>query len=171
MPKSVPPIDDDIYEYVQSGAIPLEDDFNSALRKLLGLVDPHAPGGGSGPFAPAPQLSRRRSRPTSKRKRSRASRGSLLDDEHYELPILEALVELDGRAPTREVIDRVGEKLDGRLTDVDQEKLSSGDVRWRNRTQFVRLSLVRKGDMVQGSPRGLWEISDQGRGRVKGSES
>jgi len=31
-------IDDEVFEYVQNHAEPLVDDFNSALKKLLGLV-------------------------------------------------------------------------------------------------------------------------------------
>jgi hypothetical protein len=87
----------------------------------------------------------------------------------YEIPILEILRDSGGRAPTREVIDALGERLDGRLTEADREPLSSGEIRWRNRTQFVRLNLIEQGDMVRGSPRGVWEISEQGLGRV-GSE-
>jgi hypothetical protein len=52
------------------------------------------------------------------------------------------------------------------LTEVDRQQLSSGDVRWRNRAQFVRLRLVEQGDMVKDSPRGVWEISEQGQRRL-----
>jgi hypothetical protein len=48
----------------------------------------------------------------------------------------------------------------------DYEKLASGDIRWRNRAQFVRLRLIERGDMKKDSPRGLWEITDQGRDRL-----
>jgi hypothetical protein len=85
----------------------------------------------------------------------------------YELPILEILSENGGRVPTREVIDALGERLDGMLQEADYEHLASGDVRWRNRAQFVRLKLIDRGDMLKGSPRGMWEISDQGRSRVE----
>ena len=64
--------------------------------------------------------------------------------------------------------DIVGRLLDHRLQAVDREKLASGDVRWRNRTQFVRLRLIEQGDLKKGSPRGLWELSDQGWRRVNG---
>jgi hypothetical protein len=48
----------------------------------------------------------------------------------------------------------------------DHESLASGDIRWRNRAQFVRLHLIESGDMQKGSPRGLWEITDKGRDRL-----
>ena len=167
MPKPVPPIDDDIYAHVQANAVPLEDDFNSALRRILGL-NPE-----DGVSSNTKRDSRRVSgsegrRQISKATRSRAKKGSLLEEAAYELPILEALVEQGGRAPTSEVVDQVGEKLAGRLTQLDRATLRSGDVRWRRRCQFVRLALVKRGDLVDGSPRGVWEISDQGRKRIGG---
>ena len=161
MPKPVPPIDDDIYAYVQDHAVPLEDDFNSALRRLLGLTSED--GASSNTGSGASSSGRRR---TSKAARTRAAKGSLLEEAAYELPILEALAEQGGRAATSEVINRVGEKLAGKLTQLDRATLRSGDIRWRIRAQFVRLALVKRGDLVSGSPRGVWEISDQGRERI-----
>jgi hypothetical protein len=61
--------------------------------------------------------------------------------------------------------------LDGKLTPSDHEALDSGEVRWRNRAQFVRLSLIKKGDMKTASPRGVWEISVQGSERLQGASS
>lgn len=159
-------IAEDIYAYLQSQAVPLEDDINSVLRRLLGLD-------GSQPDRPVleadgPSRSRRSKKGSGrKRERSRAPKGSMLPEEAYELPLLSALTELGGKAPTSEVIDRVGELLDGQLTPVDRETVSSGDTRWRNRTQFVRLSLIKRGEMETGSPRGVWEISDRGRERLR----
>lgn len=171
MPRQVSPIDDDVYHYVQKHAVPLEDDFNSVLRRLLGLDergnDEHRPVRTSKSMQPAaPSASPRRRTARQPRKRNRAPKGSLLPEEVYELPILEALVEQGGRAPTSEVVDRVGEKLNGQLTDADRDLLQSGDIRWRNRVQFVRLALIKKGDMLDNSPRGIWELSDQGRQRA-----
>ncbi len=80
-------------------------------------------------------------------------------------------MKLGGRAPTSEVVDIVGQTLDGRLTDPDREKIASGDLRWRNRTQFVRLSLIKSRDMKGDSPRGMWEITEQGIQRVNGKAS
>jgi hypothetical protein len=92
-----------------------------------------------------------------------------LPDKEYELPILEALSKRGGRAPAREIIDDLESQIGHRLTEVDREKIDSGETRWRNRAQFVRLKLVAAGDMVRGSPRGLWEISEKGKRRVSNS--
>jgi hypothetical protein len=164
----LPPVDDDIYEYLISKAVPLEDDVNSLLRRLLGIgqsepgdmrATPAAPPSGKIVRKPARKI-------TKATKRSRALKGSIVPEAEYEIPILHAIDELGGRAPSSEVIDRVGKLLDERLGQADLETISSGDVRWRNRAQFVRLALIKAGDMKTDSPRGLWEISDQGRGRL-----
>ena len=85
------------------------------------------------------------------------------------MPILESLIELGESAPSSIVIDRVGEKLDAQFTSIDREKTSGkGVIRWRNRTQFARQGLIEKGQMLQDSPHGVWEISEAGRSRVKG---
>jgi hypothetical protein len=173
MAKQVPPIDDDIYAHVQAHAVPLEDDFNSALRRLLGMSlegQEHVAERSRRRSDDAPSQSMRAAR-GKPRKGTRARKGSLLPERDYELPILEALVKLGGRAPTSEVVDIVGQALDGRLTDTDREKLASGDLRWRNRAQFVRLSLIKSGDMKGDSPRGMWEITEQGTQRANGASS
>ena len=169
MPKQVPPIDDDVYAHVQSHAVPLEDDFNSVLRRLLGLAEQAV----ERPARIADDSPARSTRATRGRTRkgSRARKGSLLPEPEYELPILKALVTLGGKAPTSEVVDLVGQALDGRLTDTDRERIGSGDVRWRNRAQFVRLSLIKRGDMKGNSPRGVWELTEQGARRAKGELS
>ena len=72
--------------------------------------------------------------------------------------------------PAREVTMRVGELVDDRLTDLDREQLESGAIRWENRVQFARLRLVDRGLLKKGSPRGVWEISDEGRGAASGDK-
>ena len=163
-------IDSEVLDKLKEHAEPFVDTPNSVLRSILGL----APGGESGEIedgAPAAQPSRRArvatrggsSRPRRRRSRApRAKAGTTLPDAEYEVPILEILRDNGGRAPTREVIGALGERLDGRLSDADREPLSSGEIRWRNRAQFARLNLIEQGDMAKGSPRGVWEISEQG---------
>ena len=92
--------------------------------------------------------------------------GSLLPEDQYELPLLEVLQELGGSGPASIVVDRVGEKLGDRLTPVDLEHVSSGELRWKSRVQFVRLGLIKAGLMKNDSPRGTWEIAEAGRARL-----
>jgi hypothetical protein len=176
VPHQLPPIDDDVFEALQAHAQPLVDDVNSVLRRLLGLQPPRAERqpAASRPTPTKPRSKQSKSPRGKSAKRippgTRAARGTTLPDTDFELPVLQALDERGGRAPAAEVADRVGELLDERLGDADRERLSGGDVRWRNRVQFARLRLVQSGDLAKTSPRGTWEITDQGRERLKGAE-
>ena len=172
MSVQLPPVDDEVYAALQARAVPLEDDVNSVLRRLLGLpptvISIPSP---SEVATPPPKPTRRQRRSAastrkSTKKRTRVPKGSILPEEEYELPILRALEHLGGRVPTSEVVAQVDKEIGPRLTDVDREELSSGGIRWQNRVQFVRLKLIKKGDMVEGSPRGIWELSPAGRERI-----
>lgn len=101
--------------------------------------------------------------PKDKDKRTRARKGSLLDERAYELPILQVLDEQRGRAAARDVVERVGQIVDDVLTPMDREPLKTGGVRWEARVQFARLRLKDRGLIELDSPRGTWEISEQGR--------
>jgi Mrr N-terminal domain len=167
-------VDNEVYELLRRNAEPFVDTPNSVLRRLLGLPSENgrAPEGGAPEATSADGTQPRAASSTRRRRRSRgkgaerARPGTILADDAYEIPILDVLDRRGGRAPTREVLDEVGEQLQGQLLPADHESLATGEVRWRNRTQFVRLRLIERGDMVKGSPRGLWEISDQGRDRL-----
>jgi hypothetical protein len=166
-------IDNEVLDKLKEQAEPFVDTPNTVLRRILGLAPPTESTEIEDGLAPV-QPSRRRRAATSATatrtrhsRRPRAKAGTILSDAEYEIPLLEILRDSGGRAPTREVIDALGERLDGRLTDADRDRLSSGEIRWRNRAQFVRLNLIERGDMAKSSPRGVWEISEQGLQRVE----
>ena len=171
-------IDDDILAELKRHAEPFVDTPSTVLRRLLGLGAPNgatnSPSGtGSGQRVPAMTAQRRGHSSKAKGARSksprmpRAKTGTILSEDEYDIPILEILADHGGRAASREVLDELETRLGGKLTTVDREELATGDVRWRNRAQFVRLRLVKQGDMVSDSPRGVWEISQQGRERTR----
>lgn len=174
VPIQLPPVDDDVYAALQARAVPLEDDINSVLRRLLGLGSAGSSAQASDVVATADGATERPGRSGAKptrpkkaaKKRTRVPKGSILPESDYELPILRALAQHGGRVPTSELIAQLEKEIDLRLTDVDRERLSSGGIRWQNRAQFVRLKLIKKGEMAEGSPRGLWEISEAGRTRL-----
>jgi hypothetical protein len=187
MPHSIPPLDNDVFEALQKLAEPLIDDTNSVLRRLLGISTngstpqsaDASPGSESQVEAKQPAATVR-TRPAQRRvragksaaasKRPRAARGSLLPAAAYELPILRYLVDSGGRAPASEVVDAVGVALDDRFTAVDKDEIDSGEIRWKSRVQFVRLHLIKMGDMTREAPRGMWAITEQGQLRVKESD-
>lgn len=161
-------IDDDIFALLQEHAEPLIDTPASVLRRLLGLdgqggeAPPQSESSTPVDARPVRQKGRRR-------KGTRAARGSLLSEAHYEMPILRFLAENGGRAPSREVIDAVGIALKDDLTEADREELNSGDIRWKNRAAFVRLRLIEKGELDGNAPRGTWAITAKGSKRVANS--
>lgn len=165
-------IDDEVWELLKERAEPFVDTPNTVIRRLLELPATNGAGRVPGGLLEDPAqegLSGRKGRPRKRKKAPaapRAQTGTILADEEYDLPLLAVLDELGGRAPTREVLDALGERMADRLMPADHETLASGDVRWRNRAQFVRLRLIQQGDMQKDSPRGLWEITDQGRDRL-----
>jgi hypothetical protein len=82
----------------------------------------------------------------------------------YHVPILEALVELGGKAPVSAVLERVYTKLEGRLQPSDLEFVPSGqEERWRNTAKWARADLKEQGYLAADSPKGIWEITDAGR--------
>lgn len=151
-------IDDEVWGSLKERAEPFTDTPNSVLRHLLGLDNRDANGGKNGPGSRLHSDSRARKRG----KKRRAPAGSLLPEQAYELPILDALRRAGGKAPAREVIARAGESVEAQLTTLDQEALPTGGFRWENRVQFTRLRLKERGLIESGSPRGIWEISEQG---------
>lgn len=158
-------VDDEVYKSLQAQAVPFQDTPNSVLRRVLDLPQ------GADPFTdvePKP----RRSGTRSKRSRQpvspsqRAPRGSILAESEYELPLLQAIAELGGSAGAAEVLRVLEPKIVDRLTALDLELLPSGRIRWHNRAQFARLSLVRRGELDPESPRGTWQITEAGRARL-----
>ncbi len=80
--------------------------------------------------------------------------------------MLTALNNLGGTAAARAVVDRMEQILEGKLQPIDKEKITTGAIRWKNRTQFVRSKLIAENAMKKDSPRGVWEITDEGRARL-----
>lgn len=168
-------IDDEVFGRLKAQAEPFVDSPNSVLRRLMGLRD--SPDGTSSEPLPLDLdpgkgyrgvergQHRRRNEPKPSRKRAQA--GSILPEREYEEPLLEVLVDAGGQASSRAVTEAVGQRLADRLTDLDKEPLKSGDLRWRNRLQFVRLRLIERGLMAREAPRGVWVVSDAGRRLVE----
>lgn len=181
-------IDDEVYEVLKSRAEPFVDTPNTVLRRVLSLdsstaatedldlIDDDLPrptklAAVTNAAHPTTSSSRRPGKKTSSAKRRRAPAGVLLPEVRYEAPLLAAILELGGAAPSRLVIDLVGEKLKDDLTEVDKEKLSSGGIRWQSRVQFVRIRLIERGLMTKEAPRGVWAISEAGREFIEQHES
>jgi len=104
-------------------------------------------------------------KPIKRRSFKHLRRGLRTQEDTYRHPILEALVELGGSASISKVLDKVGEKMEGTLNEYDKQPSPSNpdSTRWRNSVQWCRNTMVVEGLMKSDSPRGIWEISQQGK--------
>jgi hypothetical protein len=167
-------VDEEVYGALRANAEPFIDTPNSVLRRLLGLDAASTSTAGASQAPPRPMVPRSapKAGPKARKAKSskpRAAAGTLLPEKEYELPLLQALVDAGGSAPSKQLIERVGELIGDRLTEQDCESLSSGGVRWQSRIQFVRLRLIERGLMQKDTPRGIWAITDSGEELVTGS--
>jgi restriction system protein len=102
--------------------------------------------------------------------------GQITPQQDYFRPLLEVLVEMGGGGRTRDVLDRLGEKMKARLKpkDFEAHQSDAAQIRWRNSAQWARNHMVNDptdGRMKKGSASGRWEISEKGRGWLKTNAS
>jgi restriction system protein len=82
-----------------------------------------------------------------------------------EVALLNALVPLGGKAPANQVYPEVTKHFPAMTPEQLVEVLPSGGNRWSNRIQWVRLRLVKKGEMSSPA-HGVWAITEKGRARI-----
>lgn len=98
----------------------------------------------------------------------RLPRGQRTPEEAFYLAILDSLVELHDTAPIAEVLEKVYEKMKGRLKDADLQTLKSTNMpRWRNTAMWARNNLKEEKLMKADSPHGIWEITGAGKAWAK----
>jgi hypothetical protein len=101
----------------------------------------------------------------------RVASGVLLAVGAYEIPVLRVLAAAyGGQAPASSVVGEVGRLVAQRLTAQDRQPLRSGELRWRYRVQFARLSLANKGYIERSAPKGIWRITPAGREHLQRAE-
>jgi len=155
-------ISEDTWKRLQTWAVPLEDSPDDALRRVLDAAEAQRPRKGGAEAVPEPVPSELPGAAPFQR-RKRRSRVQKLSQDAYRGPILVALRELGGSGSMAEVLDRVFQEVEGRLTEADRERLASGtDVRWRNTAAWERFKMVEEGLLASDSPRGTWELTEKG---------
>jgi len=99
----------------------------------------------------------------STKKKNRLKRGFRTPEDAFRIPILEALVELNGSAPMARVLEIVEKKMKDKLNEYDYQRLPSNNtIRWKNTAQWCRNTMVKEGFLKEDSPRGIWEITEKG---------
>lgn len=75
--------------------------------------------------------------------------------------IVDVLKSKSGRAKTAEILNEVGERLEGKLLPGDLQVRQDGKTPvWRNNTQWQRLQMVHDGILRSDSPNGIWELTE-----------
>jgi len=107
---------------------------------------------------------RKRRRKRSRKATKRLERGLRTREDVFRVPILQALVQLGGSGPMAKVLDKVGRLMKSQLNEYDRSPLpyTPGSPRWRNTAQWARNELVKEGLLASDSPRGTWEITEEG---------
>lgn len=95
---------------------------------------------------------------------ARIKNGLKTPESEYQVPVLQAIVELGGSANLNDVLELVYDMMRNQLNDYDKSALPSDGMtpRWRNTAQWARNTLRQQGLLKNDSPRGIWEISDAG---------
>jgi len=115
-------------------------------------------------FEPIHALKRLAERTGKKESGTRARTGEITSQADYTRPILESLIEMGGSGRMFSVLGMVLQKMKDKMTSKDLEKLPTGPgVRWKNKAQWERQRLKTEGYLKKDSPRGIWEITDEGR--------
>lgn len=82
----------------------------------------------------------------------------------YELPLLQSIAEMGGEVvPGAELYQKVAVKMGFAGQEMEYDLVHARD-KWVYTLQWVRHALVKSGDM-DGSRRGIWAITEQGRQR------
>lgn len=90
-------------------------------------------------------------------------------ETEIEIPLLEGLIDIGGQGRPKDIYPLVTKKFPQISGEELAKTLKTGGNRWKNRIQWTRLRLIKKGDMFSPS-RGIWAITDKGRKRVEDKE-
>lgn len=168
-------IDDEVFAALQGEAVPLVDNPNDVLRRLLGLEPTEERASAGDEVVFQPPLPRRPAQraassngaavtgSTKRPSKSRRAAGELLPLEAYCPHILQALIASGGELRSREVPDALAPLLDPHLFAADKGLDADGVPVWHGRVGWAG-SLCRKaGHLDLAAPRGIWRITDDGR--------
>ena len=88
-----------------------------------------------------------------------------MNQEDLRVPILQALLRLNGRAHCKKVFKVLEETIGDQFSEEDWRTMPSNDneIRWINSARWSRLKMVKEGLLVSKTPHGVWEITPLGR--------
>jgi len=118
---------------------------------------------------PATKKPEKKEKPVSRKMTKMLKQGLRTPNDAFFLPILQTLVQLGGSGRVQTVLEVLEELMRDQLNKYDYQSLPSDPkiIRWRNNAQWARWKLVQEGLLADDSPRGIWEITEAGRQRVR----
>ncbi len=151
-------IEDDVLEGLKRLAEPFVDTPSSVIRRLLeekGLI-------AKAPAAPP--------RASGLQKLASSSTLELTPQSVYEQFLLVTLEDEfkgrgDKRAVTQAILERMSKR--GMISTADLELVSTGETKAENTISWGRNALKERGHLVRKSPRGIWELTPEGRAAAK----
>lgn len=132
---------------LQTHARPLEDTAEDVVRCALDALDKLK---GIKAAPPEPKKAHRR-------------RGNKTPQRDFRIPLMKVVLELGGTAEVKDIRGKVLTAMKSRLTEDDYQPVSTGEERGWNAACWERSDLVKEGLFREDSPRGVWELSDEGR--------
>jgi len=137
-------LDEDVFEGLQKLAQPFVDSPSMVIRRLLeerGVLLAASKVRAAAPNALTPQA----------------------NYEQYLLLVLKK--EFDGRGHKRDVTHAIVKRMmrDGYIGAADQELVSTGETKAENTISWARNALKSRGHVSRMSPRGIWELTSEGR--------
>lgn len=154
-------ISDATWKRMKRHATPLEDTPEDVVKRALDALE--GAGGQERPSAPpALQPVEGPSDPLADAGGDDAAGPAKLPQRAFRFPLAQTLCELGGSGPTKDIRDALLRKMTPLLGPQDFAAVSSGDPRWWNAVCWERNAMVNEGLMRKDSPRGSWELTDQG---------
>lgn len=163
-------ISDENWERLKKWAVPLEDSVDDALGKALDAAEPHRSRfldeqpssndsilGQNDSTNSSKDTGNSGERTISRRRR----KGQKIPQAAYEIPILESIDKLGGKAKAGDVLDELERRMKPLFGPVDYAKTGT-EARWRNTARWARAALIEQNLIKANSKRGIWELTQKG---------
>lgn len=144
------------WQRLKQWAEPLDDDVDDVLGRLLDLADEH----GNSPDQLPLNSGKASANGTGQLKRRQNGKRTPVDAFNY--PIGQTLLEMGRKGRVNKVLPVVERKMKQLLGEIDYQRLKYGQIRWQNTAQYARKNLVLGGFLRNDSPRGVWELTEEG---------
>jgi hypothetical protein len=145
-------ISDATWERMKLHARPLEDTPDDIVRRALDALE--------GRIA-KPEPKKTIGRP------AKSAAGKKLPQKEFREPLLRTLGAIGGGGTVDEIRKALYPRIRDRLADADYARVTTGEERWWNAACWERSELVKDGLFRSDSPRGYWELSDEGHEKLR----